>query len=195
MSKAAVQRCSCKVGKIIEKYFLRSSFWVKLQAECCNFTKSEPLHRYFSRILATFLEIIAIFYFSLSLFISPYTSISTAMSPLALHYFEHNFHSYLSLSLFISKWEPTLRSIKLQVLSYFSNSFISWYQNVNKKYVQLNKAHKFFAVRIFKFKYWNVRQIGQNSTPSTQSPKKIKHFIKSSTQAPQARKYDKHAST
>ena len=130
MSKAAVQRGSCKVGKIVEKYFLRSSFWVKLQAECCNFTKSEPLHRYFSRILATFLEIIAIFYFSLSLFISPYTSISTAMSPLALHYFEHNFHSYLSLSLFISKWEPTLRSINLQVPSHFSNMLIkskSWH--------------------------------------------------------------------
>ena len=34
-----------------------------------------------------------------------------------------------------------------------SNSFTSWYQNVNKQYVQLSKAHKFFAVRIFKFRY------------------------------------------
>ena len=37
-------------------------------------------------------------------------------------------------------------------LKFFSNSFISWYQNVNKKYAQLNKAHKFFGVRIFKLK-------------------------------------------
>ena len=44
----------------------------------------------------------------LSLFISPYHSISPAMSPLALDYFEHSFHSYLSSSLMISMWEPTL---------------------------------------------------------------------------------------
>ena len=78
MSQAAVQRCSCKVGKIVEKYFLRRSFIVKLQAECCNFAKSEPLH-YFLRILLTFLEIFAIVispYFSLSLLIPPYLLLS-----------------------------------------------------------------------------------------------------------------------
>ena len=35
-------------------------------------------------------------------------------------------------------------------LKLIQNSFVSWYQNINKKYVQLNKAHKFFAVRTFK---------------------------------------------
>ena len=38
-------------------------------------------------------------------------------------------------------------------LNLVSHTFTSWYQNVNKKYVQLNKAHEFFAVRTFKFKY------------------------------------------
>ena len=46
-------------------------------------------------------------------------------------------------------------------LKLVSNSFITWYQNVNKKYVQLNKAQKFLAVRIFKFKYWNVKQVSK----------------------------------
>ena len=74
----------------------------------------------------------------------------------------------------------------------------SWYQNVNKKYVQLNKAHDFFAVTIFQLKYWNVNQIRQKSTPSTQTLKEIKHFIITSThvhtQAHQARKHAKHVS-
>ena len=39
------------------------------------------------------------FYLPLSLFISPFSSISPAISRSALHYFEHSFHSYLSLSL------------------------------------------------------------------------------------------------
>ena len=67
----------CKVVKIIEKYLLRSSIF--LQAEGCNFTKSEPLHRYFSRIFVTFLKIIAIFispYLSLSLLVPPYLPLS-----------------------------------------------------------------------------------------------------------------------
>ena len=60
---------------------------------------------------------------------------------------------------------------------------------MNKKYVQLDKVHNFFALRIFKFKYWNVKQIRQKSTPSAQTRKKIKHFIVTSTKAHQARKH------
>ena len=54
-------------------------------------------------------------------------------------------------------------------------------------------------MRIFKFKYWNARQIRQKSTPSTKTRKKIKHFIITSThlhtQAHQVRKHAKHVST
>ena len=102
--------CFSKVGKILEKHLLKSSFLVKLQVKGCNHTKSEPLHRFFSWILLKFIEIIAVFispisfYLSLSLHISCHLSLSL----LALHYFEHSFHSYVSLSLLISRWEPTL---------------------------------------------------------------------------------------
>ena len=89
-----------KLVKSLKNIFYGVYFYLKLHAEGCNFTKSEPLHRYFSRILLTFLEVI---YLSLSLFISPYPSIFPAISPLALHYFKHSFHSYLSLFLLISK--------------------------------------------------------------------------------------------
>ena len=88
-----------------------------------------------------------------------------------------------------------------------SYSFISWYQNLNKKYVQLDKAQFFFAIRIFKFKLRNVKQIRQKSTLSAQTRKKIKHFMVTSThartqahqaprtQACQAYNHAKHAST
>ena len=47
----------------------------------------------------------------------------------------------------------------------------------------LTKHTNVFAVRIFKFKYWNVKQIRQKSAPSTQTRTKIKHFIITSTHA------------
>lgn len=72
--------------------------------------------------------------FTCWIFISPYLflslliPLSTAVSPLALHYFEHSCHFHLSLSLLIARWGPTLM-------------VYTWAENINKIYFQLSWHH------------------------------------------------------